>query len=119
MSLFLLWQEEPPFFWFFGLYLAVRVLLFLFRPQGAPARVRVTAVAQRLLLAGVIAIVAAIAMVTKHTETRYLLPALILTTFVDAALCALALHSELHRPAARWRWLAVVVAFLGVRLTRN
>ena len=34
-SLFLLWQEEPPFFWFLGLYVALLILLFFFRAQGA------------------------------------------------------------------------------------
>jgi len=118
-SLFLLWQEESPFFWLFGLYLALLILLSLFRLQGDAARVRVRRAALRLLLAGVIAIVAATAMVTKHTETRYLLPALILTTFVNSTFCALALHSEFDRPAARWLCLAVVTAFLGIGLVRN
>ena len=115
----MLWQEEPPFFWFLGLYVALLILLFFFRAQGAPVRVQARDAARRLLLAGVIAIVAAIAMVTKHTETRYLLPALILTAFINSALCALALHSELHRPAARLLSLAVLVALLGIGLVHN
>lgn len=122
-SLFFLWLNEPPFFVLLSLYVGILVLLLLFglfRPQDAQLRGPVRESARRLLLAGIVAMVAAIAMVTKHfVEVRYLLPALVLTAFVNSALCALALQSELHRPAARWLCVAVSVAFVGVGLARN
>jgi hypothetical protein len=122
-NLFFLWLNEPPFFVLLSLYVGILVLLLLFglfRPHDAQLRDPVRESARRLLLAGIVAMVAAIAMVTKHlVDVRYLLPALVLTAFVNSALCALALQSELHRPAARWLCVAVSVAFVGVGLARN
>jgi hypothetical protein len=119
-NLFWLWLNEPPFFVLLSLYVGILVLLLLFRPQDAQLRGPVRESARRLLLAGIVAMVAAIAMVTKHlVEVRYLLPALVLTAFVNSALCALALQSELYKPAARWLCVAGSVALVGVGLARN
>ena len=114
-SLFFLWQDEPPFFFLFGVYIIALVLLSLTKPQDGAAKQG----AQRLLLAGIVAIIASTAMVTKHTESRYLLPALVLTAFVNSALCTLALNFQGNGPAARWLFSVVLVAFLGIAFARN
>jgi hypothetical protein len=94
-----LWRDEPLFFCFLGLYAAALVLL-------PPAAKR----ARPLLLAACLAILAETAMVVKHPSTHYLLPALILTAFVNAALWA-----TLPRPVC----MAVLLALAATGLAHN
>ncbi len=110
-----LWREEFPLFCLFGLYGAVLLLLPLFQRQGMP----VTDRARPLLLAACIAIVAETVLVAKHPATHYLVPVLVLTAFVNSALYAILLRSELGMPAVRRLCLVVMVAFIGIGLYRN
>lgn len=97
-NFFLLWRDEPVFFCFLVLY---TVALFFARDR-----------ARTLLLSVCIAIWAETAMVVKHPSTHYLLPALILTAFVNAALFA--------RRAEMQRWgLVLLVALVGIGIVRN
>ncbi|HEY7335872.1 MAG TPA: hypothetical protein VH639_13380 [Bryobacteraceae bacterium] len=82
-----LWPDQLPLFLFLGLY-----AMGLFRRVGPKPDGE-----RRLLIAACIAIAAEGVMVAKHPATHYLVPALVLTAFVNAALWR-------RRHAAQWSW---------------
>ncbi len=94
----LLWRDEPVFFCLLVLYAA----LLLFAREKA----------RTLLLTACIAIGAETAMVVKHPSTHYLLPAIVLTAFVNATLFV--------RRAETQRWgVVVLLALVGIGIARN
>ena len=110
-----LWRVEPPLFLFLALYAATLLLLRLLPPRGTP----LTDKARPLLLAACIAITAEIMMVVKHPAYHYLLPALVLTAFVNSAVWVVLPRSELSRTALRGLPLAGMVVFIGIGLFHN
>jgi hypothetical protein len=94
----LLWRDEPVFFCLLVLYVAA---LFFVRDR-----------AKTLLLAACIAVLAETAIVVKHPSTHYLLPALILTAFVNSALFARRFEMR------RWT-LAALLALIGIGVVHN
>jgi len=94
----LLWRDEPVFFCLLLLYAAMLIL----------ARDK----ARTLLLTACLAVGAETAMVIKHPSTHYLLPAIILTAFVNSTL--------LVRKAETQRWgIVVMLALAGIGIARN
>ncbi len=94
----LLWRDEPVFFCLLVLYAAALPF----------AREK----ARTLLLTACIAVGAETAMVVKHPSTHYLLPAIILTAFVNSTLFV--------RRAETQRWgVVVMLALAGIGIARN
>jgi len=110
-----LWQVEPALFWFLGVYAIVLLALPIFRKQGAPLPDGV----RPLLLAGCTAITAEVILVTKHPAFHYLLPALVLTAFVNSALWALLPRPSLGTLQIRQVILVPLIAVIGIGLVRN
>jgi hypothetical protein len=110
-----LWRVEPPLFWFVGLYTVLLLTLSLFRKQGVPF-VEET---RRLLAAACIAIITEVILVTKHLAYHYLLPALVLTAFVNSTLWVVLPRLKLSRLKVRQLCQVAIVAFIAFGLGHN
>jgi hypothetical protein len=110
-----LWQVEPALFCFLGLYTVVLLILPIFRKQGAPLPDKV----RPLLLAACTAITAEVILVMQHPANHYLVPALVLTAFVNAALCVMLPPPSRSNLEIRQLTMVALVVFIGLGLVHN
>ena len=102
-----LYREEPALYVLLGLYLFVLLVLRFCRPERNR---RSLTTLQKALFVGCLTIAAHVAIVAKHPDTHYLLPSIILTGLLNAAV--ISVLQELG--ARRALTLAVAAVTLGV-----